>query len=61
MIIAVACDHAGFPLKDEVITAIEETGSQVIDLGTYNQEPLTIRIMQKRQDVPSFKNKPIGL
>jgi RpiB/LacA/LacB family sugar-phosphate isomerase len=40
MIIAVACDHAGFPLKDEVITAIEETGSQVIDLGTYNQEPV---------------------
>lgn len=40
MIIAVACDHAGFPLKDEVIAAIEEAGSQVVDLGTYNQEPV---------------------
>ncbi len=40
MIIAVACDHAGYPLKDEVIAAIEETGNQVIDLGAYNQEPV---------------------
>jgi ribose 5-phosphate isomerase B len=40
MIIAVACDHAGFPLKDEVIQAIEETGAQVLDLGTYDQEPV---------------------
>ncbi len=40
MIIAVACDHAGFPLKDEVIAAIEETGSEVLDLGTYDKEPV---------------------
>ena len=40
MQIALACDHAGFPLKDEVIAAIEEAGSMVIDLGTYNLEPV---------------------
>lgn len=40
MIIAVACDHAGFPLKDEVIAALEEAQCSVIDLGTYDQEPV---------------------
>ena len=40
MKIAVACDHAGFPLKDEVIATVEECGSEVIDLGTYGQEPV---------------------
>lgn len=40
MRIAVACDHAGFPLKDEVIDAIKQTGNDVLDLGTYNQEPV---------------------
>jgi RpiB/LacA/LacB family sugar-phosphate isomerase len=40
MIIAVACDHAGFPLKDDVVDAIESTGCQVLDLGTYDQEPV---------------------
>jgi len=40
MIIALACDHAGYPLKDEVISAIQQTGNEVLDLGTYNQEPV---------------------
>ena len=40
MLIAVACDHAGFPLKDEVIAALEEAGCTAIDLGAYNQEPV---------------------
>ncbi|MHB8089102.1 MAG: ribose 5-phosphate isomerase B [Anaerolineaceae bacterium] len=40
MQIAVACDHAGFPLKDEVIAALEEAGCSALDLGTYNQEPV---------------------
>jgi ribose 5-phosphate isomerase B len=34
MLIAVACDHAGFPLKAEVLRAISEAGHQPIDLGT---------------------------
>jgi ribose 5-phosphate isomerase B len=40
MKIAVACDHAGFPLKDEVIEVIQATGNEAIDLGTYDQEPV---------------------
>lgn len=40
MQIAVACDHAGFLLKDEVIAALEEAGCSALDLGTYNQEPV---------------------
>lgn len=48
MLIAVACDHAGFPLKDEVIAALEEADCSVIDLGTYDQEPV---------DYPDFAEK----
>ncbi len=48
MLIAVACDHAGFPLKDEVIAALEEAGCSTIDLGTYDQEPV---------DYPDFAEK----
>lgn len=40
MRIAVACDHAGFTIKDEVISVIQNSGNDVIDLGTYNQEPV---------------------
>lgn len=40
MRIAVACDHAGFTLKDEVIAVIQSSGNDVLDLGTYNQEPV---------------------
>ena len=40
MKIAIACDHAGFPLKDEVISTIEQSGNEVVDLGTYNLEPV---------------------
>ena len=34
MRVAVASDHAGFPLKDEVMHVIREAGHEVIDLGT---------------------------
>lgn len=40
MRIAVACDHAGFPLKDEVIRVISESGHQVLDLGTDSIAPV---------------------
>jgi ribose 5-phosphate isomerase B len=32
--VAVACDHAGFPLKEIVIDAVRQAGHQVLDLGT---------------------------
>jgi ribose 5-phosphate isomerase B len=45
MIIAVASDHAGFALKTEVKTFLEETGHDVVDLGTDSETPV---------DYPSF-------
>jgi ribose 5-phosphate isomerase B len=40
--VRIACgfDHAGFPLKREVISALEEAGHEVIDLGTDSIEPV---------------------
>jgi ribose 5-phosphate isomerase B len=40
MRIAVACDHAGFPLKDEVIRVISAAGHQPVDLGTDSTDPV---------------------
>jgi ribose 5-phosphate isomerase B len=40
MRIAIACDHAGFPIKDEIINLIENLGHEVEDLGTFDQEPV---------------------
>lgn len=37
---AVACDHAGFPLKEIVIRELETLGHEVIDLGTSSIEPV---------------------
>ena len=38
MQIAVACDHAGFPLKALVLHTVEQQGHTVIDLGAYTNE-----------------------
>jgi ribose 5-phosphate isomerase B len=36
MKIAVACDHAGFPLKDLVLLAVSAGGHEALDLGTFS-------------------------
>lgn len=48
MRIAIANDHAGYPLKDEIINTLQELGHEVIDLGAFNQEPV---------DYPDFAEK----
>jgi RpiB/LacA/LacB family sugar-phosphate isomerase len=48
MKIAVACDHAGFPLKDIVIDTVRKAGHEVLDLGTYSAAPV---------DYPDFAEK----
>ena len=40
MRIAIAVDHAGFPLKATVIEKVLEMGHEVIDLGTDSTEPV---------------------
>ena len=36
MKIAIGADHAGFPLKDQLVTYLNEQGHDVLDLGTDN-------------------------
>lgn len=38
MKIAVACDHAGFPLKSVVLETVRAMGHEPIDLGTFSTE-----------------------
>lgn len=38
MKIAVGSDHAGFPIKQSVIEAVEALGYEVIDVGTFNSD-----------------------
>jgi len=38
MKIAVACDHAGFPLKQTVIETVRAAGHEALDLGTFSTE-----------------------
>ncbi len=40
MNIAIAADHAGFPLKDAMITVARDLGHQVTDLGTCSADPV---------------------
>jgi len=39
MKIAIASDHAGFPLKEEVREYVARLGHEINDLGAYNTEP----------------------
>ena len=48
MKVAVACDHAGFPLKHIVLEAVRAAGHEVIDLGTDST---------KAVDYPDFSEK----
>ena len=48
MRIAVACDHAGFPLKDVVLEAVRAAGHEVLDLGTNST---------KAVDYPDYSEK----
>jgi ribose 5-phosphate isomerase B len=44
----IACDHAGFDIKESVIEIIENLGNEVVDLGTNSKE---------RVDYPDFAHK----
>jgi ribose 5-phosphate isomerase B len=40
MRVAVACDHAGFPLKEAVLEAVRLAGHEPVDLGTNSIDPV---------------------
>jgi ribose 5-phosphate isomerase B len=48
MKVAVACDHAGFPLKEAVLEAVRLAGHEPVDLGTDSTQPV---------DYPDFAEK----
>ncbi len=39
MLVAVGCDHAGFPLKARVVQELEKAGHQVVDCGAFDTQP----------------------
>src|SRR5579859_7807769 len=40
MIVACGFDHAGFPLRERLLTLLESEGHEVIDLGTDSTQPI---------------------
>ncbi len=48
MIIAVGCDHGGYPLKQTVIDAVKKAGHDVVDCGTDSDAAV---------DYPDFSEK----
>jgi len=38
MKIAIGCDHAGYPLKDYLVSELPDNGFTVTDCGTYSEE-----------------------
>lgn len=48
MKIVIGCDHAGFALKDTVISVVKRLGHEVIDCGTFSAD---------RVDYPDFADK----
>jgi ribose 5-phosphate isomerase B len=40
MVVACGFDHAGFPLRERLLTAVAAAGHEVLDLGTDHPDPL---------------------
>lgn len=40
MIVAIAADHAGYPLKERVVELVKQSGHQAVDLGTNSSAPV---------------------
>ena len=40
MRVAVAADHAGYPLKQKIIEVIQEQGHEAVDMGTHSTDPV---------------------
>ncbi|MGH9417742.1 MAG: ribose 5-phosphate isomerase B [Terriglobales bacterium] len=40
MVVAFACDHGGYPLRERLLQAIQSLGVEVLDLGTHSPDPV---------------------
>jgi len=40
MKLSIGADHAGFPLKQEIVKFLRDAGHEVLDLGTNNTDPV---------------------
>src|SRR5574342_966869 len=40
MRIAIGCDDTGFPLKEQLVAALESSGHDFLDLGTFSTDPV---------------------
>ena len=47
MKIVIGCDHAGFPLKEEVKQKLIDEGHEVMDVGTYSSDSVDYPIYGK--------------
>jgi ribose 5-phosphate isomerase B len=59
-VIAVACDHAGYQLKTEVVKLLNELGVQVQDLGCSNPEESVHYPVFGKKAVDSILSRPHG-
>jgi ribose 5-phosphate isomerase B len=48
MKLAVGADHAGFPLKAAILAHLKDTGHEVIDFGTFSEEPVDFPVITKQ-------------
>ena len=55
--IAIASDHAGFPLKDKVALYLKQNGMNVLDLGTDNAETSVDYPLEAEKLVHAIKDK----
>lgn len=40
MKLSIGADHAGFPLKQDIVKSLRDAGHEVLDLGTNNTDPV---------------------
>lgn len=59
-IIAIACDHAGYSLKTEVIKVLQELGVQVEDLGCSSSEESVHYPIFGKKVVDAILSRPQG-
>ena len=50
--IAIGCDHGGFPLKKDIIKFLEKSGYEYKDYGTYTEESCDYPEYAKRWLMP---------